>query len=79
MQDVWVKDLCYIAYLEGKIIDRQCYTKDEPASAGDEYQLEWGTNIPAFVPPGHWEVHLIIRDDTKKELGCLKATYNVDV
>ena len=76
-EDEWIKDFCYLAYLEGKIIDRQCFPKDEPSSAGDEYSFKFTTPIPAYVPQGHWNIHLILRNDAKKELACIQATYTV--
>ncbi len=73
----FVKDFCYDAFINKKIIDRQCYRKGGLVYKDDEFVLEYNFDIPAYIPPGEWLIRVVIRNNREVELGCLGAKFIV--
>ena len=77
-ENQYVKDFCYKAYLNSKIIDEQCYKKSEIVYKDDEFILDFDFEIPSYIPAGDWKIRLVVRNSQQKELGCLGATFTVE-
>ena len=75
--NVFMKDFCYDAYLNKKIIDHQCYRKGGLVYQDDEYVLEYDFDIPSYIPPGDWFIRIVLRNNRELELGCLSAKFFV--
>jgi len=76
-ENQFVKDFCYIALLNKKVIDTQCFRKGGLVYKDDEYILEYNFEIPPYIPPGDWQIKLVVRNNREMELGCLGAKFGV--
>ena len=71
--NVFAKDFCYEAYLNGKKLDKQCYDRGDIVIAEDEYQFDF--RIMPFIPLGSWVIFLKLRTDKNKILGGIQGEY----
>ena len=76
-ENQFVKDFCYDAFINKKIIDHQCYRKGGLVYKDEEFILEYNFDIPSYIPPGEWQIRLILRNNREVELGCLSAKFTV--
>eukprot|EP00826_Nyctotherus_ovalis_P031471 TRINITY_DN2515_c0_g2_i2.p1 TRINITY_DN2515_c0_g2~~TRINITY_DN2515_c0_g2_i2.p1 ORF type:complete len:115 (+),score=25.10 TRINITY_DN2515_c0_g2_i2:169-513(+) len=77
-QNQFVKDFCYKAYINGKIIDDKCYKRNQLVYKDAEYTIDFNFDIPPYIPPGDWRIRLVVRNTNRKELSCLGATFHVE-
>lgn len=76
--NMFVKDFCYEALLNGKKLDKQCFDRGDIVIAEDEYQFDFKIMVPPFIPLGDWIIFLKLRNDQNQILGCIEGKYSVD-
>jgi hypothetical protein len=76
-EDAYIENMCYYAYLSGKLLEKQCFEKGEFAYKYENYGFEYIPFIPSYVPAGQWKIFLKVEDADDECVGCLRANYYV--
>ena len=76
-ENEFVKEFCYLAYLDGKLIDYECFKLGGIVYKEDEYFFDYDFDVPSYVPLGSWDVHIILHNTRGQELGCMDAQWTI--
>jgi hypothetical protein len=77
LSDQHVQDLNIVTFKDGTKMDEQTIDKSVDKKKNEHWVWEYGSFVPAFVPAGHWETFIRLRDADHKELCCIKASWDI--
>jgi hypothetical protein len=76
LSDQHIQDLNITAFKDGDTMGELTIDKNVDKKQGEQWAWKYRTNIPPFIPSGHWETFLKLRDAAHNELCCIKASWD---
>lgn len=76
LADTKVKELFVQAFLNKNKMFEKEVPKEEDVKKG-LWTYEYEVGVPKFVPTGHWETYVYVRDNKNKDISCIKVMFDI--